>query len=148
MNGKPKPVMVSAFYSTPSENLCSCFCNLDTKEFGLVDGVTEKGYYTNSYHLDVEKKVDHTYAKLNFEMAYPPIANGGFICYGEYPNIQHNLEALENVWDYSYSRVPYYGTNTPIDGVMNAVIPPVSLIVPAGALPARNAAITIRPKSR
>jgi len=103
-----------SLYSTPSENLCSRFCNLDTKEFGLVDGVTEKGYYTNSYHLDVEKKVD-PYAKLNFEMAYPPIASGGFICYGEYPNIQHNLEALENVWDYSYSRVPYYGTNTPID---------------------------------
>ncbi|MFG7480053.1 anaerobic ribonucleoside-triphosphate reductase, partial [Enterobacter hormaechei] len=40
---------------------------------------------------------------------------GGFICYGEYPNIQHNLKALEDVWDYSYQHVPYYGTNTPID---------------------------------
>ncbi|WP_306668012.1 anaerobic ribonucleoside-triphosphate reductase, partial [Klebsiella aerogenes] len=46
---------------------------------------------------------------------YPPLASGGFICYGEYPNLQHNLKALEDVWDYSYSRVPYYGTNTPID---------------------------------
>ena len=49
-----------SLYSTPSENLCSRFCNLDTKEFGLVDGVTEKGYYTNSYHLDVEKRLIHT----------------------------------------------------------------------------------------
>ncbi len=103
-----------SLYSTPSENLCTRFCKLDATEFGLVAGVTDKGYYTNSFHLDVEKKVD-PYAKLDFEMAYPAIASGGFICYGEYPNLQHNLEALENVWDYSYDKVPYYGTNTPID---------------------------------
>ncbi|OAN13012.1 anaerobic ribonucleoside triphosphate reductase [Photobacterium jeanii] len=103
-----------SLYSTPSENLCSRFCSIDTKEFGVVGGVTDKGYYTNSFHLDVEKQVN-PYDKIDFEMPYPDIANGGFICYGEYPNIQHNVEALENVWDYSYSRVPYYGTNTPID---------------------------------
>ncbi|TCP95604.1 ribonucleoside-triphosphate reductase class III catalytic subunit [Cricetibacter osteomyelitidis] len=103
-----------SLYSTPSENLCDRFCRLDTKQFGMIDGVTDKGYYTNSYHLDVEKKVN-PYDKLDFEMAYPPLASGGFICYGEYPNIQHNLKALEDVWDYSYDRVPYYGTNTPID---------------------------------
>ncbi|MDU8925289.1 anaerobic ribonucleoside-triphosphate reductase [Pasteurellaceae bacterium LIM206] len=103
-----------SLYSTPSENLCDRFCRLDTKEFGVIDGVTDKGYYTNSYHLDVEKKVN-PYDKLDFEMPYPPLASGGFICYGEYPNIQHNLRALEDVWDYSYDRVPYYGTNTPID---------------------------------
>ncbi|BFL83374.1 anaerobic ribonucleoside-triphosphate reductase [Shewanella baltica] len=103
-----------SLYSTPSESLCSRFCKLDAKQFGLVTGVTDKGYYTNSFHLDVEKSVN-PYDKIDFEQPYPAIANGGFICYGEYPNMQHNLEALENVWDYSYSRVPYYGTNTPID---------------------------------
>ncbi len=103
-----------SLYSTPSESLCSRFCKLDAKQFGVVDGVTDKGYYTNSFHLDVEKQVN-PYDKIDFEMPYPAIANGGFICYGEYPNMQHNIEALENVWDYSYSRVPYYGTNTPID---------------------------------
>lgn len=103
-----------SLYATPSENLCNRFCKLDTKQFGVVDGVTDKGYYTNSFHLDVEKEVD-PYAKLDFEQPYPNISNGGFICYGEYPNMQHNLEALENVWDYSYKHVPYYGTNTPID---------------------------------
>ncbi|MGB9095734.1 anaerobic ribonucleoside-triphosphate reductase [Erwinia sp.] len=103
-----------SLYSTPSENLCDRFCRLDAAEFGVVAGVTDKGYYTNSFHLDVEKKVN-PYDKIDFEAAYPPVANGGFICYGEYPNIQHNLKALEDVWDYSYSRVPYYGTNTPID---------------------------------
>ena len=103
-----------SLYSTPSENLCDRFCRLDTAEFGVVPGVTDKGYYTNSFHLDVEKKVN-PYDKIDFEAPYPPLANGGFICYGEYPNIQHNLKALEDVWDYSYQHVPYYGTNTPID---------------------------------
>ncbi|MFC0908296.1 anaerobic ribonucleoside-triphosphate reductase [Pasteurella multocida] len=103
-----------SLYSTPSENLCDRFCRLDTKQFGLIEGVTDKGYYTNSYHLDVEKKVN-PYDKIDFELPYPPFASGGFICYGEYPNVQHNLKALEDVWDYSYDRVPYYGTNTPID---------------------------------
>jgi ribonucleoside-triphosphate reductase len=103
-----------SLYSTPSENLCDRFCRLDLKKFGQVAGVNDKGYYTNSFHLDVEKQVN-PYDKLDFECAYPPVANGGFICYGEYPNMQHNLEALEAIWDYSYDRVPYYGTNTPID---------------------------------
>ena len=103
-----------SLYATPSENLCHRFCKIDQKEFGMVAGVTDKGYYTNSFHLDVEKKVN-PYEKLDFEESYPSISNGGFICYGEYPNLQHNLQALEDIWDYSYSRVPYYGTNTPID---------------------------------
>ncbi|EKM26181.1 anaerobic ribonucleoside-triphosphate reductase [Vibrio sp. HENC-03] len=103
-----------SLYATPSENLCSRFCRIDAKEFGVIEGVTDKGYYTNSFHLDVEKKVN-PYDKIDFEMPYPEISSGGFICYGEFPNMQRNVEALENVWDYSYTRVPYYGTNTPID---------------------------------
>ncbi|MGO2324226.1 anaerobic ribonucleoside-triphosphate reductase [Vibrio casei] len=103
-----------SLYATPSENLCNRFCRLDAKQFGVIEGVTDKGYYTNSFHLDVQKKAT-PYDKIDFEMPYPEISSGGFICYGEFPNMQHNIEALENVWDYSYSRVPYYGTNTPID---------------------------------
>ncbi|QIZ76459.1 anaerobic ribonucleoside-triphosphate reductase [Ferrimonas lipolytica] len=103
-----------SLYSTPSENLCTRFCKIDAKAFGVVDGVTDKGYYTNSFHLDVEKKVN-PYDKIDFEMPYPEITSGGFISYGEYPNMQNNVEALEDVWNYAYERVPYYGTNTPID---------------------------------
>ena len=103
-----------SLYGTPSENLCDRFCRLDSKAFGVIKNVTDKGYYTNSFHLDVEKKAN-PYDKIDFEMSYPQYSSGGFICYGEYPNIQHNLKALEDVWDYSYDRVPYYGTNTPID---------------------------------
>ena len=103
-----------SLYSTPSENLCDRFCRLDAAEFGMIPGVTDKGYYTNSFHLDVQKKVN-PYEKIDFEKPYPELASGGFICYGEYPNMIHNIKALEDVWDYTYSRVPYYGTNTPID---------------------------------
>ena len=103
-----------SLYSTPSESLCDRFCRLDRKKFGIIDGVTDKGYYTNSFHLDVEKKVS-PYDKVDFEQSYPTHASGGFICYGEYPNMVNNLKALENVWDYTYDKVPYYGTNTPND---------------------------------
>lgn len=103
-----------SLYGTPSENLCNRFCKLDAKEFGVIEGVTDKGYYTNSFHLDVEKQVN-PYDKIDFEMPFPALSSGGFICYGEFPNMERNIEALENVWDYSYDRVPYYGTNTPID---------------------------------
>lgn len=103
-----------SLYATPSENLCSRFAKLDVKQFGMVEGVTDKGYYTNSFHLDVEKSVN-PYDKIDFEKPYPDLSNGGFICYGEYPNMQKNVEALEDVWDYSFNHVPYYGTNTPID---------------------------------
>lgn len=103
-----------SLYATPSENLCDRFCRLDVARFGILEGVTDKGYYTNSFHLDVEKKVN-PYDKIDLEAVFPAISNGGFICYGEYPNLQHNPKALEDVWDYSYSKVPYYGMNTPID---------------------------------
>lgn len=103
-----------SLYSTPSENLCDRFCQLDKKQFGIVNGVTDKNYYTNSFHLDVKKSVN-PYEKILFEKSYPELANGGFICYGEYPNMQKNIKALEDVWDFSYNHVPYYGTNTPID---------------------------------
>lgn len=103
-----------SLYATPSENLCYRFCSLDTKKFGIIKGVNDKGYYTNSFHLDVEKKVN-AYDKIDFESKYPEVSNGGFIVYGEFPNMLHNIEALENIWDYSFKMVPYYGTNTPID---------------------------------
>lgn len=103
-----------SLYSTPSESLCDRFCSLDVKKFGEVPGVTDKGYYTNSFHLDVEVNTN-PYEKVIFESRYLDYASGGHISYGEYPNMRHNLEALENVWDFSYQHVPYYGTNTPVD---------------------------------
>ncbi len=103
-----------SLYSTPAENLCNRFCKLDSKEFGTIPGVTDKGYYTNSFHLDVRKAVN-PYDKIDFEKPYPKLASGGFICYAEFPNLRNNPEAIEDVWNYTYDRVPYFGTNTPID---------------------------------
>lgn len=103
-----------SLYGTPAENLCGKFCRLDKEKFGVTPGVTDKDYYTNSFHLDVAKKVD-PYTKIDFEAKFLPFSSGGFISYGEFPNMARNLDALEDVWDYSYNRIPYYGTNTPVD---------------------------------
>lgn len=101
-------------YSTPSESLTDRFCRLDTEKFGTVDNVTDKEYYTNSFHYDVRKNPT-PFEKLDFEKDYPKYCSGGFIHYCEYPVLQQNPKALEAVWDYSYDRVGYLGTNTPID---------------------------------
>lgn len=103
-----------SLYGTPSESLCNRFCKIIKENYGEIKGVTSKGYLTNSFHLDVMKEVN-PYDKIDFELPYVAFSSGGHICYGEFPNLIKNVEALENVWDYSYSRVPYYGTNTPID---------------------------------
>lgn len=101
-------------YATPSESLTDKFNRLDTAEFGVVKGITDKDWYTNSFHYDVEK--DPTpFEKLDFESVYEPYTMGGNIHYCEYPNIKQNLKALEAVWDYSYDKISYLGTNTPID---------------------------------
>ncbi|MGO3797207.1 MAG: anaerobic ribonucleoside-triphosphate reductase, partial [Pauljensenia sp.] len=101
-------------YSTPSESLTDRFCRLDRKKFGAVRDITDKDYYTNSFHYDV-RKGPTPFEKLDFEKDYPRYAAGGFIHYCEYPVLQQNPKALEAVWDYAYDRVGYLGTNTPID---------------------------------
>ena len=101
-------------YGTPSESLTDRFCRLDTDKFGIVENITDKDYYTNSFHYDVRKN-PNPFEKLDFEKDYPTYASGGFIHYVEYPNIKQNLKALETVWDYAYTRIGYLGTNTPID---------------------------------
>ena len=104
-----------SIYSTPSESLTDRFCRLDTEKFGKVPDITDKEYYTNSFHYDVRKNPT-PFEKLDFEKVYPEAgASGGFIHYCEYPVLQQNPKALEAVWDYAYDRVGYLGTNTPID---------------------------------
>jgi len=102
-------------YSTPSESLTDRFCRLDKEKFGEIKDITDKGYYTNSFHYDVRKNPT-PFEKLDFEKDYVKAgATGGFIHYCEYPVLQQNPKALETVWDYAYDRVGYLGTNTPID---------------------------------
>ena len=101
-------------YSTPSESLTDRFCRLDTEKFGKIKDITDKEYYTNSFHYDVRKHPT-PFEKLSFEMDYPKYASGGFIHYCEYPNLRQNPKALEAVWNWAYDKVGYLGTNTPID---------------------------------
>lgn len=104
-----------SIYSTPSESLTDRFCRLDTEKFGSIPDITDKEYYTNSFHYDVRKNPT-PFEKLDFEKVYPEAgASGGFIHYCEYPVLQQNPKALEAVWDYAYDCVGYLGTNTPID---------------------------------
>lgn len=103
-----------SLYSTPSESLTDRFCRLDTDRFGKVKDITDKEYYTNSFHYDVRKRPT-PFEKLSFEMNYPKYASGGFIHYCEYPNLRQNPKALEAVWDWAYDKIGYLGTNTPID---------------------------------
>ena len=103
-----------SLYSTPSESLTDRFCKLDKTKFGSIKDITDKDYYTNSFHYDVRKHPT-PFEKLNFEKDYPKYAAGGFIHYCEYPNLKQNPKALEAVWDWAYDKVGYLGTNTPID---------------------------------
>lgn len=103
-----------SLYSTPSESLCDRFCRLDTAKFGTVDGITDKGWYTNSFHLDVDHKVS-PFEKINYEAPYHFVASGGHISYCEFPDMRNNLKALESVWDYAMGNLAYFGTNTPSD---------------------------------
>ena len=103
-----------SLYSTPSESLSHTFEKKDRAEFGVVKNVTDKEYYTNSFHLDVQVKTD-PFSKIDFESPYPQWASGGFISYVETPNMIHNLKALETLWDYAYDKVPYFAINSPID---------------------------------
>ncbi|AEV94924.1 anaerobic ribonucleoside-triphosphate reductase [Pediococcus claussenii] len=101
-------------YSTPAESLTDTFCESDIARFGKIADITDKEYYTNSFHYDVRKNPT-PFEKLLFEEEYPKYASGGFIHYCEYPNLKQNPAALEAVWDWAYDHVGYLGTNTSID---------------------------------
>ena len=103
-------------YSTPSESLCDRFCRIDTVVHGEVEGVTDREYYTNSFHLDVERKVSPL-SKIEFESLYHKHASSGFISYAEVPNIPDDVKHvyIETYWDFASELTPYIGTNCRIN---------------------------------
>ncbi|BDZ31876.1 anaerobic ribonucleoside-triphosphate reductase [Lactiplantibacillus sp. WILCCON 0030] len=103
-----------SLYSTPAESLTDTFCRDDIQKFGRIPDITDKEYYTNSFHYDVRKHPS-PFEKLTMEERFPQYASGGFIHYCEYPNLTQNPKALEAVWDWAYDHVGYLGTNTSID---------------------------------
>ncbi len=103
-----------ALYGTPAESLCYRFARIDKQRFGSIPDVTDKGYYTNSYHVDVREKID-AFSKFDFESEFQKISSGGAISYVEIPNMRHNLEALKDVVRYIYDHIQYAEFNTKSD---------------------------------
>lgn len=101
-------------YGTPAESLCYRFARIDQERFGTIDDVTDKGYYTNSYHVDVREKID-AFSKFRFESQFQTISSGGAISYVEIPNMRHNLEALEEIVRFIYDNIQYAEFNTKSD---------------------------------
>ena len=103
-----------ALYGTPAESLCYRFARIDKERFGTIPDVTDKGYYTNSYHVDVRETID-AFDKFNFESQFQKISTGGCISYVEIPNMRHNLEALKDVVRFIYDNIQYAEFNTKSD---------------------------------
>jgi len=103
-----------ALYGTPAESLCYRFARIDKLKFGSVTDITDKGYYTNSYHVDVREDID-AFTKFEFESQFQKISSGGAISYVEIPNMRHNKEAVEEVVKFIYDNIQYAEFNTKSD---------------------------------
>ncbi len=103
-----------ALYGTPAESLCYRFARIDKARFGTIPDVTDKGYYTNSYHVDVREDID-AFSKFKFEAQFQPISSGGCISYVEIPNMANNLDALAELVRFIYNNIQYAEFNTKSD---------------------------------
>lgn len=103
-----------ALYGTPAESLCYRFARLDKEQFGDIEDVTDKGYYTNSYHVDVRENID-AFEKLSFESQFQTISSGGSISYCEIPNMNKNIEGLRELVKFIYDNIQYAEFNTKSD---------------------------------
>ncbi|MBO5328402.1 MAG: anaerobic ribonucleoside-triphosphate reductase [Clostridia bacterium] len=103
-----------ALYGTPAESLCYRFARIDKERFGTIKDVTDKGYYTNSYHIDVREDID-AFSKFTFESQFQKISSGGAISYVEIPNMSKNLAAMEDVVKFIYDNIQYAEFNTKSD---------------------------------
>ena len=103
-----------ALYGTPAENTAGRLAEIDRKTFGDIEDITDKGYYTNSYHVDVREDID-AFTKLEFESDFQEISTGGSISYVEIPNMNHNVEAVLQVIDHIYETNVYAELNTKSD---------------------------------
>ena len=103
-----------SLYGTPAESLCYRFARIDKQTFGEVKDITDKGYYTNSYHVDVREKID-AFSKFAIESQFQRLSPGGAISYVEIPNMRHNLTALKDVVRFIYDNIQYAEFNTKSD---------------------------------
>lgn len=103
-----------ALYGTPAESLCYRFARIDKERFGSIPDITDKGYYTNSYHVDVREDID-AFSKFQFESQFQKISSGGCISYVEIPNLRNNLSALKELVRFIYDNIQYAEFNTKSD---------------------------------
>lgn len=107
-----------SLYGTPAESLCYRFCRIDKIRFGDIENVTDKLYYTNSYHVHVLEEID-AFSKLKFEAPFHEISTGGCISYVEVPDMSKNLEAIEQIINFIYHNIQYAEINTKPDVCYN-----------------------------
>ena len=103
-----------SLYGTPAETLCYRFARIDREKYGDISNVTDKGYYTNSYHVDVREKID-AFTKFKIESEFQNKSLGGAISYVEVPNLTNNVEAIEEVIRFIYDNIQYGEFNTKSD---------------------------------
>ena len=103
-----------SLYGTPLESTTYKFAKALQRRFGVIEGITDKGYITNSYHVHVSEHID-AFTKLKFESEFQRLSPGGAISYVEVPNMQDNLEAVIAVLRYIYDNIMYAELNTKSD---------------------------------
>ena len=103
-----------SLYGTPLESTTYKFAKCLQKRFGVIEGITDKGYITNSYHIHVTEKID-AFSKLEFESKFQALSPGGAISYVEVPNMENNLEAVLQVMKFIYDHIMYAELNTKSD---------------------------------
>ena len=111
---KAKENIDFSIYGTPLESTTYKFAKCLQKRFGVIEGVTDKNYITNSYHVHVTEEIN-AFEKLKFESQFQPLSPGGAISYVEVPNMQHNIEAVLAVMEYIYDNIMYAELNTKSD---------------------------------
>lgn len=111
---KAETKIAFGLYGTPAESTCYTLCKKDKSQFGIVPDVTDKEWYTNSYHIDVREPID-AFSKLDLESIYQKISSGGAISYIEIPNLTNNIEAIESVIKFMYENMQYAEFNTKSD---------------------------------
>ena len=103
-----------SLYGTPLESTTYKFARCLQQRFGVIPGITDRGYITNSYHVHVTEKID-AFTKLKFESEFQQLSPGGAISYVEVPNVQDNLEAVMSVLQFIYDNIMYAELNTKSD---------------------------------
>ncbi len=103
-----------SLYGTPLESTTYKFAKCLQKRFGIIPGITDKGYITNSYHIHVTEQID-AFSKLAFEAQFQALSPGGAISYVEVPNMQQNIEAVLQVMKFIYDHIMYAELNTKSD---------------------------------